>query len=216
MVAWPAAHQGDHGHLRPCFQAMCLPDLAPSNCEISCVTNCTCTGRAEDALTPSERAGGRGSGKAPSPAQPQPRQSAGPLPVSRETSLCCPEHALFREACHVASDGECWREVRRTPSKMGECPFVPRSPALRLAPAVPGTAPTELACVCPWSREGKNGVGPVLFLRLIQCFCPKTATSRTLWLLCPAAGEGPCQAGSVPGAGFCPLQGEEKSDPDEV
>lgn len=195
---------------------MCLPDLAPFNCEISCVTNCTCTGRAEDALTPRERAGGRGSGKAPSPAQPQPRQSAGPPPVSRETSLCCPEHALFREACHVASDGECWREVRPHTQQDGRMPLCapfPR-PALGASGARHGS---HRARVCaPLESGGEEWGGPVLFLRLIQCFCPKTATSRTLWLLCPAAGEGPCQAGSVPGAGFCPPQGEEKSDPDEV
>lgn len=191
---------------------MCLPDLAPFNCEISCVTNCTCTGRAEDALTPRERAGGRGSGKAPSPAQPQPRQSAGPLPVSRETSLCCPEHALFREACHVASDGECWREVRRTPSKIGECPFVPRSPALRLAPAVPGTAPTELACVCPWSREGKNGEGLSL-LKAHSVFVPKRQLPEPSGSCALQLERARARRGLCPGPGSAPRRGKRNPTP---
>lgn len=90
----------------------------------------------------------------------------------------------------VSAGGRC----ARTPSKMGECPFVPHSPALRLTPAVPGTAPTELACVCPWSREGKNGEGLSL-LKAHSVFLSQNGNFQNPLAPVPCSWRGPVPGG---------------------
>lgn len=108
----------------------------------------------------------------------------------------------------VSAGGRC----ARTPSKMGECPFVPRSPALRLAPAVPGTAPTELACLCPWSREGKNGEGLSL-LKAHSVFVPKRQLPEPSGSCALQLERARARRGLCPGPGSAPRRGKRNPTP---
>ena len=151
-------------------------------------------------------------GSIPTPPQPQ-LMSTLPLPVPQEILLFCGR--LHRDVLHGVLGGECWPEVGCTPGKARKYSIVPPpAPTPCLVPAVPGTASIELVC-SPRVRRARTGRAHFL-LRLIQHPCPRTATSRTLCLPLPAAGEGPCQAGSMPRAGLRQGQGEGKSDPTEV
>lgn len=189
-------HQGDHGHLRPCFLAMCLPDVASFSCEISCITNCTCTGHAEDALMPSEWAGGGGTG--PLLSRPQPRQ----------LSLCpsprrpfCSEHASFGRCATLhlmVSVGRRWTTHSARSENAPLSPIPPPCAWCQQSQA----RPPQSSCVCPWSREGKHGEGLSL-LKAHSVFLSQDGNFQNPLSPAPCSWRGPVP-GRVHARGWVP------------
>ena len=140
----------------------------------------------------------RGTHRACLPPQPQ-LMATLPRPISQEILLFRGCH--HRNVLHGVSGGEGWQEVVHTPSTARHFSILPPPPPPHPHPMLGNSSARHggfhRACV------RRAGMGRAkLLLGHIQHPCPGTATSRTLCLPLPAAGEGPCQAGSLPRAGI--------------